>query len=150
MAGSRNKKKAQENRTPVQFDDKDSRVNFIQERMDSLLDEFGQSYGSFLAEELQKRLDYTMKIFHEDATELLTGMVIESNARMEMNNELRQGKRLEELVGKPMFQTTNTRPTPPQAPSSIEKKEINGTRDKTLSTDRVGNSNSLFRKKSKY
>ena len=145
MAGSRNKKKAQENRTTIQFDDKDSRLNFVQERMDTLLDEFGQSYGAFLAEELQKRLDYTIKIFHEDASELLTRMVIEGNARIEMSDEIRQGKKIEDLVRKSVFNPVNKKQKSPVIKAA---KAGDSTLDELdPGTDRVGIPKSMFKKR---
>ena len=147
MAGGRSQKnkKGQSDLSPVNFSEHDSRLNFIQERMDTLLDEFGHSYGSFLAEELQKRLDHTVQMFHEDASTLLTEMAKLSSAQIEMTDEVRTGKNLDHLKA--------------SIPVSIPKQETPSDKKNDLKengitlrvgTDRVHNTQQLFVKNKDY
>ncbi len=136
MAAGRRKKESDTPKSSIQFHDRDSRLTFIQERLDSLLDEFGGSYGSFLAEELQKRLEYTIRVFHEDASELLMDMAKQSNAMMSMSDEIRQGRTIEDLVG------ASPEPIPAAAANPVKPA---GT--PPMGTDRVGMPKSLFQKK---
>jgi len=135
MAAGRQKKGGSETGTLMQFDDRESRLTFIQERLDNLLDEFGSSYGRFLADELQKRLDHCIQVFHEEASGLLDDMAAKSGARMEMSDEMRRGKSLEELV--PNARGRRHAPASPVAADG----------EKNLGTDRVGMPKSLFQTK---
>jgi|GEM_PF-3326351 len=150
MARSKNNSETAE-RSLLQFEDRDSRLTFIQERLDNLLDEFGQSYGRFLAEELQKRLDHTVRVFHEETSELMDRMVRQSEARMEMSDALRQGKTVRDLVPGAVSASPRAGTPAAGAPQRAGVSEAAGSSgDKVVGTDRVSTPKSLFKVKKEF
>lgn len=85
-------------KTQVDFSDKAARGEFIKVRLESIFSDVSDNYGNFLAGELQKRLEYTIRVFHEDISELLNEMAAANELQIKMNDELRQGKSFDELV----------------------------------------------------
>jgi hypothetical protein len=94
----RDKRKGAAPELKVNLSDKEAREAFIKSRLDMLFSDITDAYGQTLASELRRRLEYTIKVFHEDTIALLKELAEHSRVKMVMNDEIRQGKSLEELI----------------------------------------------------
>ncbi len=94
----RDKKRGVVAELKVNLSDKEAREAFIKSRLDMLFSEITDAYGQTLAAELRRRLEYTIKVFHEDTIALLNEMAEHSRVKMAMNDEIRQGKSLDDLL----------------------------------------------------
>ncbi|HDR04123.1 MAG TPA: hypothetical protein ENN84_02610 [Candidatus Marinimicrobia bacterium] len=97
-ASAREKKRGAVSEVKVNLSDKVAREAFIKSRLDMLFSDITDAYGQTLASELRRRLEYTIKVFHEDTISLLNEMAEHNRVKMLMNDEIRQGKSLQELV----------------------------------------------------
>ncbi len=74
------------------------RMEMIKTKLDTLTLDFGEVYGKKLTEELIKRLEFTIKSFHEDILLALDKMSDEGETQREVEGKIRQGISLEDLI----------------------------------------------------
>ena len=57
----------------IDFDNKDSRQNYLNEKLDNLLSGINNTYGQALLDELVTRLQRTLDDFNEEVQEIVIG-----------------------------------------------------------------------------
>ena len=76
----------------IDFDNKDSRQNYLNEKLDNLLSGINNTYGQALLDELVTRLQRTLDDFNEEVQEIVGGLKDSSDRRNQIIHDLMEGK----------------------------------------------------------
>ena len=76
----------------IDFDNKDSRQNYLNEKLDNLLSGINNTYGQVLLDELVTRLQRTLDDFNEEVQEIVGDLKASSDRRYLIIHDLREGK----------------------------------------------------------
>tara|TARA_Y100001960_G_C14110186_1_gene557088 strand:- start:149 stop:490 length:342 start_codon:yes stop_codon:yes gene_type:complete len=76
----------------IDFNNKDGRQNYLNEKLDNLLSGINQSYGQVLLDELVTRLQRTLADFNEEVQEIMGDLKDSSERRNQIIHELMEGK----------------------------------------------------------
>ena len=76
----------------IDFNNKDGRQNYLNEKLDNLLSGINQSYGQVLLDELVTRLQRTLADFNEEVLEIMGDLKDSSERRNQIIHELMEGK----------------------------------------------------------
>ena len=76
----------------IDFDNKDSRQNYLNEKLDNLLSGINNTYGQVLLDELVTRLQRTLDDFNEEVQEIVGGLKESSDRRNQIIHDLMEGK----------------------------------------------------------
>ena len=75
----------------IEFNNQDSRLGYLNEKLDDLLDGINSSYGEELFNELVLRLERTINDFNEEISELTEAVKGNSEKRAEIIHNLMEG-----------------------------------------------------------
>ena len=75
----------------IEFNNQDSRLGYLNEKLDDLLDGINSSYGEELFNELVLRLERTINDFNEEISELTEAVKGNSEKRAEIIHTLMEG-----------------------------------------------------------
>ena len=75
----------------IEFNNQDSRLGYLNERLDDLLEGINSSYGEELFNELVLRLERTINDFNEEISELTEAVKGNSEKRAEIIHTLMEG-----------------------------------------------------------
>ena len=75
----------------IEFNNQDSRLGYLNEKLDDLLEGINSSYGEELFNELVLRLDRTINDFNEEISELTEAVKGNSEKRAEIIHTLMEG-----------------------------------------------------------
>ena len=75
----------------IEFNNQDSRLGYLNEKLDDLLDSINSSYGEELFNELVLRLERTINDFNEEISELTEAVKGNSEKRAEIIHTLMEG-----------------------------------------------------------
>ena len=76
----------------IDFDNKDSRQNYLNEKLDNLLSGINNTYGQALLDELVTRLQRTLDDFNEEVQEIVGALKDSSARRNQIIHDLMEGK----------------------------------------------------------
>ena len=76
----------------IDFDNKDSRQNYLNEKLDNLLSGINSTYGQVLLDELVTRLQRTLDDFNEEVQEIVGDLKDSSERRNQIIHDLMEGK----------------------------------------------------------
>ena len=76
----------------IDFDNKDSRQNYLNEKLDNLLSGINNTYGQALLDELVTRLQRTLDDFNEEVQEIVGDLKDSSDRRNQIIHDLKEGK----------------------------------------------------------
>ena len=76
----------------IDFDNKDSRHNYLNEKLDNLLSGINNTYGQALLDELVTRLQRTLDDFNEEVREIVGDLKDSSDRRNQIIHDLMEGK----------------------------------------------------------
>ena len=76
----------------IDFDNKDSRQNYLNEKLDNLLSGINNTYGQVLLDELVTRLQRTLDDFNEEVQEIVGDLKESSDRRNQIIHDLMEGK----------------------------------------------------------
>ena len=76
----------------IDFDNKDSRQNYLNEKLDNLLSGINNTYGQVLLDELVTRLQRTLDDFNEEVQEIVGDLKDSSERRNQIIHDLMEGK----------------------------------------------------------
>ena len=76
----------------IDFDNKDSRQNYLNEKLDNLLSGINNTYGQVLLDELVTRLQRTLDDFNEEVQEIVGDLKDSSDRRNQIIHDLMEGK----------------------------------------------------------
>ena len=76
----------------IEFNNQDSRFDYLSEKLDDLLEGINSSYGEELFNELVVRLDRTINDFNDEISELTEAVKGNSEKRAEIIHTLMEGK----------------------------------------------------------
>ncbi len=82
----------------IDFNNKDGRQNYLNEKLDNLLSGINQSYGQVLLDELVTRLQRTLADFNEEVQEIMGDLKDSSERRNQIIHELMEGKEVAQGV----------------------------------------------------
>ena len=72
----------------IDFDNKDSRQNYLNEKLDNLLSGINNTYGQVLLDELVTRLQRTLDDFNEEVQEIVGDLKDSSDRRNQIIHDL--------------------------------------------------------------
>ena len=72
----------------IDFDNKDSRQNYLNEKLDNLLSGINNTYGQALLDELVTRLQRTLDDFNEEVQEIVGDLKDSSDRRNQIIHDL--------------------------------------------------------------
>ena len=75
----------------IDFESKDGRQNYLNEKLDNLLSGINASYGQVLLDELVTRLQRTLADFNEEVEEIMGGLKDSSDRRNQIIHDLMEG-----------------------------------------------------------
>ena len=75
----------------IDFDNKDSRQNYLNEKLDNLLSGINNTYGQVLLDELVTRLQRTLDDFNEEVQEIVGDLKDSSDRRNQIFHDLLEG-----------------------------------------------------------
>lgn len=75
----------------IEFNNQDSRLGYLNEKLDDLLEGINSSYGEELFNELVMRLDRTINDFNDEISQLTEAVKGNSNKRAEIIHTLMEG-----------------------------------------------------------
>tara|TARA_S200000501_G_C20698516_1_gene688435 strand:- start:544 stop:882 length:339 start_codon:yes stop_codon:yes gene_type:complete len=76
----------------IDFDNKDSRQNYLNEKLDNLLSGINNTYGQALLDELVTRLQRTLDDFNEEVQGIVGDLKDSSDRRNQIIHDLMEGK----------------------------------------------------------
>ena len=76
----------------IDFDNKDSRHNYLTEKLDNLLSGINNTYGQALLDELVTRLQRTLEDFNEEVQGIMGDLKDSSDRRNQIIHDLMEGK----------------------------------------------------------
>ena len=76
----------------IDFDNKDSRQNYLNEKLDNLLSGINGTYGQVLLDELITRLQRTLEDFNEEVQGIVGDLKDSSDRRNQIIHDLMEGK----------------------------------------------------------
>ena len=76
----------------IDFDNKDSRQNYLNEKLDNLLSGINNTYGQALLDELVIRLQRTLDDFNEEVQGIVGDLKDSSDRRNQIIHDLMEGK----------------------------------------------------------
>ena len=76
----------------IDFDNKDSRQNYLNEKLDNLLSGINNTYGQALLDELVTRMQRTLDDFNEEVQEIMGDLKDSSDRRNQIIHDLMEGK----------------------------------------------------------
>ena len=76
----------------IDFDNKDSRQNYLNEKLDNLLSGINSTYGQVLLEELVTRLQRTLDDFNDEVQDIVGDLKDSSDRRNQIIHDLMEGK----------------------------------------------------------
>ena len=76
----------------IDFDNKDSRQNYLNEKLDNLLSGINSTYGQVLLDELIIRLQRTLEDFKEEFQGMIGDLKDSSDRRNQIMHDLMEGK----------------------------------------------------------
>ena len=76
----------------IDFDNKDSRQNYLNEKLDNLLSGINNTYGQALLDELVTRLQRTLDDFNEEVQGIFGDLKDSSDRRNQIIHDLMEGK----------------------------------------------------------
>ena len=76
----------------IDFDNKDSRQNYLNEKLDNLLSGINDTYGQVLLDELITRLQRTLEDFNEEVQGIMGDLKDSSDRRNQIIHDLMEGK----------------------------------------------------------
>tara|TARA_Y100000768_G_scaffold78267_1_gene55460 strand:+ start:2421 stop:2759 length:339 start_codon:yes stop_codon:yes gene_type:complete len=76
----------------IDFDNKDSRQNYLNEKLDNLLSGINSTYGQVLLDELIIRLQRTLEDFKEEFQGMMGDLKDSSDRRNQIMHDLMEGK----------------------------------------------------------
>ena len=76
----------------IDFDNKDSRQNYLNEKLDNLLSGINNTYGQALLDELVTRLQRTLDDFNEEVQGIVGNLKDSSDRRNQIIHDLMEGK----------------------------------------------------------
>ena len=76
----------------IDFDNKDSRQNYLNEKLDNLLSGINNTYGQALLDELVTRLQRTLDDFNEEVQEIVGDLKESSDRRNQIIHDLMEGQ----------------------------------------------------------
>jgi hypothetical protein len=76
----------------IDFNNKDGRQNYLNEKLDNLLSGINESYGQVLLDELVTRLQRTLADFNDEVQEIMGDLKDSSERRNQIIHELMEGK----------------------------------------------------------
>ena len=76
----------------IEFDNKDSRQNYLNEKLDNLLSGINGTYGQVLLDELITRLQRTLEDFNEEVQGIMGDLKDSSDRRNQIIHDLMEGK----------------------------------------------------------
>ena len=80
----------------IDFNNKDGRQNYLNEKLDNLLSGINESYGQVLLDELVTRLQRTLADFNEEVQEIMGDLKDSSERRNQIIHELMEGKEIKQ------------------------------------------------------
>ena len=81
----------------IDFDNKDSRQNYLNEKLDNLLSGINNTYGQALIDELVTRLQRTLDDFNEEVQGIVGDLKDSSDRRNQIIHDLMEGKEAAQL-----------------------------------------------------
>ena len=81
----------------IDFDNKDSRQNYLNEKLDNLLSGINNTYGQALLDELVTRLQRTLDDFNEEVQGIVGDLKDSSDRRNQIIHDLMEGKEAAQL-----------------------------------------------------
>ena len=75
----------------IDFESKDGRQNYLNEKLDNLLSGINASYGQVLLDELVTRLQRTLADFNEEVEEIMGDLKDSSDRRNQIIHDLMEG-----------------------------------------------------------
>ena len=75
----------------IDFESKDGRQNYLNEKLDNLLSGINASYGQVLLDELVTRLQRTLTDFHEEVGGIMGDLKESSDRRNQIIHDLMEG-----------------------------------------------------------
>ena len=75
----------------IDFDNKDSRQNYLNEKLDNLLSGINNTYGQALLDELVTRLQRTLNDFNEEVQGIVGDLKDSSDRRNQIIHDLMEG-----------------------------------------------------------
>jgi len=82
---------SRENNLFIDFENKDSRTKYLNDKLDNLLSEINESYGRVLFDELVTRLQRTIIDFNEEVKEIMGALKLSSDRRNQIMHDLMEG-----------------------------------------------------------
>ena len=76
----------------IDFDNKDSRQNYLNDKLDNLLTSINNTYGQTLLDELITRLQRTLEDFNEEVQGIVGDLKDSSDRRNQIIHDLMEGK----------------------------------------------------------
>lgn len=76
----------------IVFDKKEERQNYLDTKLDDLLDGINESYGKALVDELSSRLEKTIKDFDSEVQALIGTLKANLNKREELLKQIKQSQ----------------------------------------------------------
>ena len=83
----------------IEFDNKDSRQNYLNEKLDNLLSGINSTYGQVLLDELVTRLQRTLDDFNEEVKDIVGDLKDSSDRRNQIIHDLMEGKEATQSEG---------------------------------------------------
>ena len=83
----------------IEFDNKDSRQNYLNEKLDNLLSGINSTYGQVLLDELVTRLQRTLDDFNEEVKDIVGDLKDSSDRRNQIIHDLMEGKEAAQSEG---------------------------------------------------
>ena len=105
----------------IEFNNQDSRLGYLNEKLDDLLEGINSSYGEELFNELVLRLDRTINDFNDEISELTEAVKGNSEKRAEIIHTLMEGS---ESNTKPRAASPNAQTASILALAPIKTKKI--------------------------
>ena len=92
----------------IDFDNKDSRQNYLNEKLDNLLSGINNTYGQVLLDELVTRLQRTLDDFNEEVQEIVGDLKESSDRRNQIIHDLMEGKEATQSEDVPASESGDT------------------------------------------
>ena len=92
----------------IDFDNKDSRHNYLNEKLDNLHSGINNTYGQVLLDELVTRLQRTLDDFNEEVQEIVGDLKESSDRRNQIIHDLMEGKEATQLEDVPAAKSSDT------------------------------------------
>jgi len=80
---------------PINFENKESRNDYLNNKLDDLLSGINETYGQVLLEELVIRLERTLSDFNEEFEGIVGNLKVSSDRRHQILHNLMEGNSLE-------------------------------------------------------